>query len=286
MDTRFWGPSGWALLHLIAATPIEHKRQHKVKEWFDLLEYVLPCKYCRASFHDYTQIQPLTAAIIGSKDAFARWLFEIHNRVNAKLRGQGLLTSPDPSWVSVKAKYDEQSKNLCDSTPLVGWDFMTSVAFSTPFQPYKTVPMPDTPDHTGHLTLGERNRYNLLTRKERLAKLRRWWSLNPSILPCSAWRAHWTSAVETSGSIASVLGRSQETVMSRMWQIEKQVCAGLHCQLPHPSLPVLKQEVAAFESKCGSLKKGLTCRTRKNKQRRVAMTQRVRRLRKQVLIDP
>lgn len=282
MDTRFWGPSGWALLHLIAATPIEPKRQHKVKEWFDLLEYVLPCKYCRASFHDYTQIQPLTAAIVADHNAFAKWLYEIHNRVNAKLRGQGLLTSPDPSWGSVKDKYDEMSKKLCDSTPLVGWDFMTSVAFSTPSHPYKTVPMPDTPDHTAHLTLGERNRYNLLTRKERLAKLRRWWQLIPSILPCAAWRSHWASASARSGSIASVLDRSQETVMRRMWQIEKQVCAGLRCALPHPSLPVLKQEVAAFESKCGSLKKGLTCRTRKNKQRRVAMTQRVRRLRKLV----
>jgi len=281
MDTRFWGPSGWALLHLIAATPIEPKRQHNVKEWFDLLEYALPCKYCRASFHDYTEIQPLTDKILESPDTFGHWLYEIHNRVNAKLRGQGLLTAPDPSWASIKAKYADQTKKLCDSTPLVGWDFMTSVAFSTPTHPYKSVPMPDTPDVTTHLTLAERNRYNLLTRKERLAKLRRWWSLIPSILPCSAWRIQWATAVKHAGSIASVLDRSQETVMRRMWQIEKQVCAGLRCQLPHPSLPVLKQEVSAFESKCGSLKKGLTCRTRKNKQRRVAMTQRVRRLRKQ-----
>jgi hypothetical protein len=38
MDTRFWGPSGWKLLHLIAAEPT--KDPTAVLEWFGLLEYV------------------------------------------------------------------------------------------------------------------------------------------------------------------------------------------------------------------------------------------------------
>jgi hypothetical protein len=273
MDTRFWGPSGWALLHLIAAAPIEPGRQAAVKQWFDLLEYVLPCKYCRASFHDYTKLQPLTDAILKKPETFGRWVYDIHNRVNAKLRGQGLLTATDPSWPSVKAKYDTIQKSLCSKSPLLGWDFMTSVAFTTPGRDTKSSPMPDTPEGGPSLTFAERNRYNLLSREERIKQLRAWWGLIPSILPCRYWRAAWAAAVDHAGP--APLDSSQK---EWMWQIEEQVCAGLKCPTPHTSQTALAQEVSAFESDCSKKKKGKTCRARKQARRLRAMAQRTRRL--------
>lgn len=267
MDTRFWGPSGWHLLHLIAAAPVDRDRRANVKEWFGLLEYVLPCKYCRASFHDYTRLQPLTDMILASSEQFGHWLYDIHNRVNGKLRGQGLLTSEDPSWPSVRAKFTEQEKTLCKGSPLLGWDFMTSVAFSTPTRDYAPVPMADTPDERSDcLSFAERNRYNLLTRKERITALKRWWRLIPSILPCAPWRQAWSSALRASGSPPLSSGR--EAVMRWMWRVEERVCDGLKCPTPHPSLPAMTKEVAAFESGCGKDKRGKTCRTRKRKPQR------------------
>jgi len=268
MDTRFWGPSGWALLHLIAATPIEPARRIAVRDWFYLLEYALPCKYCRASFHDYIQLQPLTLDILKGPDTFGRWLFDIHNRVNAKLRGQGLLTTADPSWASIKAKYEAMSKDLCDRTPLLGWDFMISVAFTTPDRKPQ-MPMPDTPEgDTRQMTIGERNRYNLLTRAERVKKLRAWWALIPSILPCAAWRSAWPASVPPLNN--------RDSVLRWMWQVEEQVCAGLRCPTPHPSQAAMRQEMSAFESRCGTLKNGKTCRTQKHRQRMAAITRRLR----------
>jgi len=261
MDTRFWGPSGWRLLHLIAANPIANKAA--TKEWFGLLEYVLPCKYCRASFHDYMELQPLTDAVISNTESFGHWVYEIHNRVNAKLRGQGLLTSPDPTWVSVKAEYKRLSTNMCTGAPLLGWDFMVSVANTTPAATYKPNPLSDTPDYLHESSLAIRNRYNLLNREERIKTLKRWWALIPSILPCEEWRSSWAAAPSN-----PPLFQGREAVLRWMWRVEEQVCAGLQCPTPHPSLVALKKEVAAFESDCGKKKRGKTCRTKKQKRRR------------------
>ena len=268
MDTRFWGPSGWCLLHLVAANP-NHKSLKAVKEWFELLEYVLPCKYCRASFHDYLNLQPLTLATVTDREAFSRWLFDIHNRVNGKLRDQELLTTADPSWPSVRDKYYTMQAGLCESQPFVGWDFITSIAYATPDAKYKPVPMSDAPTQMPK-DLRTKNRYNLLTRQERLKKLSRWWSLTPSILPCPAWRAAWTAAASRAGRIPE----GRDAVMRWMWRVEEQVCAGLKCPTPHSSLPALKKEVSAFESPCSKEKKGRTCRTRKHRQRRLVMRRR------------
>lgn len=277
MDTRFWGPSGWMMLHLITVDPTVQRRRAAVKEWFTLLEYVLPCKYCRASFHDYLQAQPLTDEVMATPAAFSRWMYDIHNRVNDKLRGQGLLTKPNPSWPSIRERYTEMQRGLCKGSPLLGWDFMTSVAFTTPAADYTPVPMPDAPESTvdwADLDIGTRNRYNLLTRAERLRMLAAWWRLVPSILPCGAWRSAWASAMRAAGQPPLQSGR--EAVMRWMWKIEEAVCAGLQCPTPHASRRAMEREVSAFESQCSTAKKGKTCRTRRLRQRDRVRTRRMK----------
>jgi hypothetical protein len=264
MDTRFWGPSGWRLLHLIAADTLGPSRRKAIAEWFALLEYVLPCKYCRASFHDYLKVQPLTKEILATPATFSRWLYDIHNRVNGKLRGQGLLTTPDPDWPTVHDHYAVLRQGLCRGSPLLGWDFMTSVAFSTPAADYVPTPMPDYDAAESGATESNpaiRNRYNLMTRQERLPYLRRWWALIPSILPCEAWRRAWSHVTPPP------LDAGRAAMMRWMWRVESSVCQNLRCPTPHPSLRALRDEVGAFESGCGASRSGNTCRTRKIRRR-------------------
>jgi len=277
MDTRFWGPSGWKLLHLVAAEPVGD-RAAAISEWIHLLEFVLPCKYCRASFHDYIRVQPLTDTIVASPASFSRWMYDIHNRVNGKLRGQGLVTARDPAWPTVHRRYAKLHAGLCKGTPLLGWDFMTSVAFSTPAADYKAVPMPDAPESAvDWATLDEatQNRYNLLSRQARLKYLKRWWQLIPSILPCAAWRQSWAAAMRAVG--LPPLARGREAVMLWMWKIEEGVCAGLQCPTPHRSQAAMEREVSAFESGCSRARKGKTCRTLRKAQRRRVHARRTRR---------
>lgn len=271
MDTRFWGPSGWRLLHLVAADA-NHKTRAAVIEWIGLLEYVLPCKYCRASFHDYLRLQPLTETIMKSPDTFGRWMYDIHNRVNGKLRGQGLLTEADPTWNDIRKRYQDLHGGLCNGSPLLGWDFMISVAFTTPAANYTPIPMPDLPEESVILDPATRNRYNLLTREERLPYLARWWALVPAILPCVAWRRAWAAATGT----PPPLERGRDAVLRWMWRVEDAVCHSLHCENPHGCLRDLKREVFAFESGCGRARRGHTCRTRRKVQRQQVRTRRAR----------
>ena len=102
MDTRFWGPSGWRLLHSItfAYDPANTKTRSAVKMAFEMLPFVLPCKFCRASLTEYMEIHPLDPAM-ESKATLTKWLWTVHNEVNRKLRNQKLNVAPDPPFEKV-----------------------------------------------------------------------------------------------------------------------------------------------------------------------------------------
>jgi hypothetical protein len=269
MDTRFWGPSGWKLLHLITMELHRNtSRSEQIFKWFQLLPYVLPCKYCRASLQDYYNKEPLTHTIMKSPDTFGHWLYNIHNRVNNKLRKQGLLSKPNPSWSSVETYYKTLHATLCTS-PLIGWDFLSSIAYTTPSKHTKSVPLPG---YSGS-DMKMRNKFNMLTREERIEKLRAWWNLIPSILPCAKWRAAWKSS-------SPPLEEGRDAVADWLWDLEESVCLKLKCPTPHSSLPALKHEMSAFESSCSSssgLKKS-TCRTLRAARRRAVLTRRRKRI--------
>ena len=275
MDTRFWGPSGWKLLHLIAQEPMRALGHRKaVAAWLALLPYVLPCKYCRASLSAYYEAQPLTLRDLAAPATFGKWMYKIHNRVNEKLREQGLLTAADPSWEEVAERYSKEHAGLCKGTPLLGWDFMTATAFNTPGADYVPTPMSDTPaDFNAEAAEPRlRNRYNLLTRAERLDHLRAWWALIPAILPCAAWRRAWVRAMDAAG--APPLEDGRDAMMRWMWRIEARVCSALQCPTPHASLDEMCSTAEAFESGCAKARQGKTCRTRKRARRGRIHTQR------------
>ena len=116
IDTRFWGPSGWDLFHRIAF----HSNHPAILK--DIAE-ILPCKFCRNSTRRFAKELPYD-----SKNP-AKWLFEIHNKVNHKLRTQCskdpkvINPGPDPLFEEVQERY---SKKLLDEK--VGKEFLLSVA--------------------------------------------------------------------------------------------------------------------------------------------------------------
>ncbi len=272
MDTRFWGPAGWKLIHLIAHEPDRtSKRNAAVAKWFALLPFVLPCKYCRASLTDYLKIQPLSSEIIRDSEQFSRWAYDLHNRVNAKLRGQGLLRDAghDPSWESVKKINDVVQSQLCETkVAFPAWDFLIAVAFTTPGPDYKPNPMPDLPEGVTQKEQNiwcriVRNRYNLLTRKERIEAMMEWWSLIPDVLPCSSWRESWSSALGSNKiHLEKSLWSGKEAMMKWIWQQESLMCKQLGCSPPHSSQTALCRAAELYESGCGKSKsrRAVTCR--------------------------
>ena len=158
MDTRYWGPSGWRLLHLISFSEVPSRSN--LESFFNTLAYVLPCKYCRKSFSENIAKDPIEKA-----ESIAEWLWRMHNRVNAKLRAQKLCTARNPTFESVKGVYKQRLEAGCTRTTFEGWEFIFSIAEGHPLsrQGRSSVAI------SGHPALDtlteplERNRWNVMT---------------------------------------------------------------------------------------------------------------------------
>ena len=123
IDTRYWGPSGWQLFHWISF------HADNPEEILGMMKDVLPCKFCRKSTTEFTSEKPLRG------DA-GKWLYELHNMVNHKLRTQCqddpnvVDPGPDPSFEDVKQKYQNMKLR-----GVLGRDFLFSVAVNYPEEP-------------------------------------------------------------------------------------------------------------------------------------------------------
>lgn len=250
MDTRFWGPSGWQLLHLTAegGFPTEDAR----KFWL-MLPYVLPCKFCRASLSEYYKSYPVPTR---GQD-LPKWIWQIHNCVNAKLRSQKLCEKDDPPFSQVSAHYKELYELGCTRTSFPGWIFLFCITDNHPNYS-ESIPMPDVPD-IPPTTLIERNQYNLLKAGERLAILKEWLLNVPHALPYKEWRISWHKH-------SKGLQRALETRKSLMGWLYKIKC-GMTKDLnwlAKDSYYGLCKTIKEHRSGCGKDKKANTCRkTRK-----------------------
>lgn len=118
MDTRFWGPSGWNLLHNITLNYVPNDKNKKMYENFlQSLPYILPCIYCRRSLTEYYLQFPLnnrrsSCNPLSSNENLNLWLYNIHNCVNEKLRSQGLCHTKNPSFNETLLKY--KTDNNCE----------------------------------------------------------------------------------------------------------------------------------------------------------------------------
>ncbi len=164
MITTKWGPPGWTFLHKVSFT-YSTDLQKEFHEFFYILQFVLPCKYCRASFNQFLHESPITNKVLQNKNNFSHWFYEMHNKVNNKLRNQEkdavnqyfdqiqqsyktyhisfndaiqelrafikktMITNNDPSFISVKAKYDHEDI-LKDCGEM--WLFLGSIIFNYP----------------------------------------------------------------------------------------------------------------------------------------------------------
>ena len=90
---------------------------------------ILPCPFCRESTTKFVKEHPI-------RGDPGRWLYDIHNKVNAKLRGQAeadptvIDPGQDPEFEEVKARYMSMKP-----TAIPGRDFLMSVAANYPEDP-------------------------------------------------------------------------------------------------------------------------------------------------------
>jgi hypothetical protein len=127
MDTRFWGPSGWQLCHLVAHS-YTGKHTALYRSFFEVLKDVLPCRFCRESTTKFVEENPPDMQNI------KKWLYDLHNRVNNKLRSQCkedtkvICPPPDPHFEAVSKIYTSLLDQKPTSPP--GMDFLFCVAYN------------------------------------------------------------------------------------------------------------------------------------------------------------
>jgi hypothetical protein len=261
MDTRFWGPSGWRLLHSISFAYTPKTDKSAMKDLFEHLPFVLPCKFCRTSLQEYMEEDPISPAL-ESRESLTRWIWRIHNRVNAKLREQSLAVEADPSFESVERFYKDILARGCSRTDFPGWDFLFSVADLHPESraARSSVPISGKVPCTELVTLEEKNKRNCLTPEERLPLYEIFWYTIGKTLPFKEWRKSWSVHSHITGKTLD----SKESTMKWLW--------GLRCAMERDlellnscKYSSLCKNLKTHRSGCSSSRKARTCRKRKDK---------------------
>jgi hypothetical protein len=254
MDTRFWGPSGWKLLHLVGASyEYSPTSASQYAHFFETIPYILPCKYCRASLTDYYRQHPYSAN--GKMDPslhVPRWIYTIHDCVNTKLKKQGLTVVPSPPFAQVKKTYQDLLQCPWEQQLALVWDFLFAVAYHHPKEKaFFTEPMPSCPKDVHHCTDPcEKNKWNVLPLKDRMKWFIRFWTFLPAVLPHNI-AVHWRKLQATHPPI---LG-SRRSALAWLWRMRCGLDAGFND--PYTSIC---SKIATYSSDCGNKKKGITCR--------------------------
>lgn len=256
MDTRFWGPSGWRLLHLITFgyTPQNTKQKHAVQEVFETLPYVLPCKFCRYSLSEYMEKESLADGL-KSRQALTQWLYRIHNRVNDKLRGQGIPTEPDPPFAAVQKVYEERLAAGCSHVEFDGWDFLFSIAENHPYAVHGSTPMPDAPPENTIQSDADKNRWNTMSSKERMPYYTRFWSSLGEALPFDTWRESWAGCHPRIRRIAY----NAKAAKRELWRIRRCLESKLDLINKDTFAHVCKR-LMEHKSGCHKTRRARTCR--------------------------
>ena len=118
MQTRVWGPAGWIFLHCIAhnypQSPTQEQRD-SYSQFFRLIGFVLPCRYCRESYQEYIN-QPgtlLNDQVMENRETFSKWLYDVHNKINKKLGIKDCIT-----FKQIKEKYESFRSKCTKSSPI------------------------------------------------------------------------------------------------------------------------------------------------------------------------
>jgi hypothetical protein len=250
MDTRYWGPSGWKLLHTITFS-YEEKLKNQYHDFFYVIAFLLPCKFCRKSYSEYISNDPIDTS---SKEHLTKWLWRIHNKVNEKLRSQGLCNHEDPPFSQVKKMYEEKLSRGCSKVHFEGWEFLFSIVEAHPTSKLSRGSKPfDIPENTIVNTPLLRNMYNVMESEERLTIFKQFWDLVPKVLPFPEWRKLWND----NGS-----WETRAESLKNLYSIRCTLENALELQ-NKTQFSNLCKELRSYKSGCNKSKRSKTCRKKK-----------------------
>ncbi len=115
--TSTWGPAAWHLLHTISFNyPVkptaEQKQQYR--DFILSLQNVLPCKYCRINLKTNFKQLPLKMCHMANRDAFSKYIYNLHELVNKMLKKKSNLT-----YCDVRERYEHFRSRCTEEKPKI-----------------------------------------------------------------------------------------------------------------------------------------------------------------------
>jgi len=112
--TTVWGPPMWHFLHTMSFNYPVHPSAADKRNYGAFitgLQHILPCKHCRVNLKSNFKNHPLRACHLANRDAFSKYVYELHEVVN-KLLGK----SSGLSYCDVRERY-EHFRARCTDDP-------------------------------------------------------------------------------------------------------------------------------------------------------------------------
>lgn len=112
--TTVWGPPMWHFLHTMSFNYPVHPSAADKRNYGAFitgLQHVLPCKYCRVNLKTNLKNHPLRACHLASREAFSKYVYDLHEIVNKLLGKKSGL-----SYCDVRERY-EHFRARCTDDP-------------------------------------------------------------------------------------------------------------------------------------------------------------------------
>jgi hypothetical protein len=112
--TTVWGPPMWHFLHTMSFNYPVHPTEADKRNYSAFikgLRHVLPCKYCRINLKTNFKNHPLRECHLANREAFSKYVYELHEVVN-KLLGK----TSGLSYCDVRERY-EHFRARCTDDP-------------------------------------------------------------------------------------------------------------------------------------------------------------------------
>lgn len=115
--TTVWGPMMWSYLHTMSfnypVNPTSADKKH-YREFVENLQYVLPCKYCRMNLANNLKKNPIKDCHMANRDAFSRYIYDLHETVNKMLKKKVHLT-----YCEVRDRYENFRSRCTSESPKI-----------------------------------------------------------------------------------------------------------------------------------------------------------------------
>ena len=112
LSPTVWGPFFWHTIHIAAlGYPKEptYTEKRAAKEFFENLQFLIPCSVCRDHYSNHMKTKPITTFLDRRADLF-RWTIDIHNEVNKALE--------KPTWTEQEVLAYYQKLGQRDRSPV------------------------------------------------------------------------------------------------------------------------------------------------------------------------